>query len=202
MNQCQKPSGWLGKFVIWTMNQRHGALTDWGLSHVAIHARETVLDAGCGGGRTVGKLAARATAGMVYGVDYSEASVRASAHENEPLIREGRVVIEQASVSQLPFPDDTFDLVTAIETHFWWPDLPRDLLEVRRVMKPGGRIAIIAEFYDGGKHAKYAARLASTTGIASLTIEDHRALLAGAGFTGVEVIEESAQGWLCVLGTK
>jgi len=117
-------------------------------------------------------------------------------------VARGLVAIEQASVSQLPFPADTFDLVTAIETHFWWPDLPRDLLEVHRVLKRGRRVAIIAEFYNGGKHAKYAGRLAAGMGIASLTLDEHRTLLEGAGFTGVEIIEEAAHGWLCALGVK
>jgi len=159
MNQCKKPSGLLGKFVLWTMNKRHGGVTDWGLTHVDIGQSDVILDVGCGGGRTVGKLAARASAGRVVGIDYSGESVRASQRENAELIGRGRVAIEQASVSLLPFPDDTFDLVTAIETHFWWPNLPQDMVEVHRVVKPGGRIAIIAEFYNGGKHAKYAGRL-------------------------------------------
>ena len=48
--------------------------------------------------------------------------------------------------------DDRFDLVTAVETHYFWPDLPRDLVEVRRVLKPGGMLALVpatAEAEDG-----------------------------------------------------
>ena len=202
MNQCKKPSGLLGKFVLWTMNKRHGGVTDWGLTHVDIGRSDVILDVGCGGGRTVGKLAARASAGRVVGIDYSGESVRASQRENAELIGRGRVAIEQASVSLLPFPDDTFDLVTAIETHFWWPNLPQDMVEVHRVVKPGGRIAIIAEFYNGGKHTKYAGRLSGVVGIASLTLDEHRALLERGGFSGLEIIEEPARGWLCALGTK
>ena len=202
MNQCRKPSGLLGKFVLWTMNQRHGGLTDWGLSHVPVREDDVILDVGCGGGRTLGKLAARATAGTVTGVDYSEESVRAARRENAGLIERGRVVVEQASVSQLPFPNETFNLVTAVETHFWWPDLPHDMLEVHRVLKPGGHVAIIAEFYNGGKHAKYAGRLAAATEIASLTLDEHRELLELAGFSAIEITEEPERGWLCVLGIR
>jgi ubiquinone/menaquinone biosynthesis C-methylase UbiE len=202
MNQCKKPSGWLGKFVLWTMNRRHSGVTDWGLTHVPIGSGDMILDVGCGGGRTVAKLVARTSTGKVIGVDYSDEAVHASRRENAKSIARGRVAIERASVSQLPFPDDTFDLVTAVETHFWWPDLPQDMLEVHRVVKPGGRIAIIAEFYNGGKHAKYAARLSAATGIASLTIDEHRALLEQSGFTGVEILDDTAHGWLCAIGTK
>ncbi len=201
-SQCQKPSGWIGRLTLWSMNRRHAAVTDWGLRHVRVHPRDVVLDVGCGGGRTVGKLAALTSDGKVVGVDYADASVEASRGENATWIGRGRVEIRQASVSALPFPDDTFDLVTAIETHFWWPDLAHDMREVRRVLKPGGRLAVIAEFYDGGKHAKYAGRLSTAIGIASLTIDQHRDMLATAGFTDVRVIEEEPRGWICVLGSK
>jgi ubiquinone/menaquinone biosynthesis C-methylase UbiE len=97
---------------------------DWGLAHVSVNERDTILDIGCGGGRTLNKLAAMATQEKVYGVDFSGESVAVSKKTNARSIEMGRVEIQHASVSQLPFPDDTFDLVTAVETHFWWPNLP------------------------------------------------------------------------------
>ena len=87
--------------------------------------------------------------GKVYGVDFSEASVAASKRTNARDIEMGRVEIRHASVSELPFPDGMFDLITAVETHFWWPDLPGDMREVFRVVKPGGTFLVIAEVYKG-----------------------------------------------------
>ena len=52
------------------MNMSHSNVTDWGLKHVPIEKRFTILDVGCGGGRTIQKLAAIVTEGMLYGVDY------------------------------------------------------------------------------------------------------------------------------------
>src|SRR6185312_16220335 len=86
VNQCQKPTGWLGRFVLWNMNSRHSKVTDWGLSHVSVGKHHTILDVGCGGGRTVGKLAALAPQGKVYGVDFSRQSVAVSLKENRPWI--------------------------------------------------------------------------------------------------------------------
>ncbi|HEY6853266.1 MAG TPA: methyltransferase domain-containing protein, partial [Gemmatimonadales bacterium] len=71
-DQLRKPSGRTGEAMLRSMNDRHSALTDWGLEQVAIRATDTVLDIGCGGGRTVQKLAARAA--RVWGVDFSETS--------------------------------------------------------------------------------------------------------------------------------
>jgi ubiquinone/menaquinone biosynthesis C-methylase UbiE len=120
------------------MNASHSKVTDWGLGHISVGQGDTILDVGCGGGRTVSKLAAIAVEGKVYGVDYSEESVAASKRTNARGVDAGRVEIRQGSVSQLPFPDGMFNLVTGVETHFWWPDLPGDMREVFRVSEAWG----------------------------------------------------------------
>ncbi len=201
-SQCQHPRGWIGRLVLWSMNRRHGRLTDWGLGHVAVGEHDTILDLGCGGGKTLEKLAAMASNGIVHGVDNSTASVAAAQRTNRRLVDAGRVVIQQASASDLPFPDGTFDLVTAIETHFWWPDLSAGMREGFRLLKPGGRMAVIAEFYNGGKHAKYADRLRKWTTMAILDVEQHRTMFTGAGFADVVIDEEADRGWICCVAAK
>jgi SAM-dependent methyltransferase len=42
-----------------------------------------------------------------------------------------------------------FDLVTAVETHCWWPNLPGDMRKIFRVLKPGGTLILIVEVYKG-----------------------------------------------------
>ena len=150
LDQCRKPTGWLGRLLLWMMNVRHSKLTDWGLQQVSVGKGDTILDVGCGGGETVRKLAAIAAESKVYGIDHSEQSVAAARRTNRQGIAEGRVEIRQASVSELPFSDDLFDLVTAVETQYFWPDLPADMREVLRVLKSGGTLIIMAEAYKGG----------------------------------------------------
>ena len=82
VSQCQKPRGWLGRFILWNMNSRHSKVTDWGLARVSVNCHDTILDVGCGGGKTISKLAAIASQGKVYGVDFSEESVAASQRTN------------------------------------------------------------------------------------------------------------------------
>jgi len=40
-----------------------------------------------------------------------------------------------------------FDIVTAVETHYYWPNLATNVKEILRVLKPGGTFALIAEAY-------------------------------------------------------
>jgi ubiquinone/menaquinone biosynthesis C-methylase UbiE len=194
----------MGRFTLWRMNISHSRLTDWGLAHISVAPDAVILDVGCGGGRTVKKLAAIATQGKVYGIDYSEQSVVATKAENARSIEQGRVEVRHGSVSQLPFADSEFDLVTAVETHFWWPDLPSDTGEVFRVLKPGGTLILIAEIYRGADTmaARLAEKYAPRVGMSLQSVDEHRQLLATAGFSEIQVIEERQKGWICAIGRK
>src|SRR5580704_9374204 len=186
------------------MNASHSKLTDWGLSHISIENERSILDVAYVGGRTVSKLAAIATQGKVYGVDYSDESVAATKRTNAQWIDRGRVEVRHGSVSQLSFPNGIFDLVTAVETHFWWPNLPGDIREVFRVIRPGGALILIAEIYRGANTmaARLAEKYAARTNMALLSVEEHRELCTNAGYLDVEVIKERDNGWICVVGRK
>jgi ubiquinone/menaquinone biosynthesis C-methylase UbiE len=147
-------------------------------------------------------MAAIATEGMLYGVDYAKGSVAASRGKNAELIKAGGVEIRQASVSHLPFPDAKFDLVTAVETQYYWPDPVKDMQEILRVLKPGGTLIIIAESYKGGRYGKpygLAMRLLRST---LLSADEHRELFSAAGYTDAQIFEERDKGWFCGTGRK
>lgn len=203
-DQLRKPIGWLGRWLLRGMNKGHSRVTDWGLSHFTIPHDGAILDAGCGGGRTVAKLAAASGSGRVCGLDHSADSVSVAANTNAPMVRAGRVEIRQGSVSQLPYASDTFDLVTAVETIYFWPDLPADVREVWRVVKPGGSFAMICEVYKGAPAAmsRMVEKHASKAGMNVLTPEEHRTLLEGAGFVEIQVFTDAPRGWVCAMGRK
>ena len=198
--QVKKPTRFVGRLFAWLMNGSHSALTDWALTHLRVDRYAKVLDVGCGGGRTIEKLAAMATS--VYGIDYAAGSVTASCAHNKQLIEEGRVHVERASVSRLPFTDDFFDLVTAVETQYYWPDLLNDMREIRRVLRPGGDLMVVAESYKGGRHDWLLGTVMKLIGSHRMSVEDHRALFTAAGYTEIELFEELGRGWLCAIGRK
>lgn len=203
LSQVRRPSGWLGRLVLWIMNSSHSDVTDWGLSHVDIGKRFIVLDVGCGGGRTIQKMAAVATLGKVYGVDFAIGSVMASSAKNEQLINTGKVEIKQGSVSLLPFPDEYFDLVTAVETHYYWSNLVKDFQEILRVLKPNATFVVIAESYHRNNHYQKLQWLATRIlKFRQLSVEEHREVFSAAGFSDVQIFEDVKKGWLCGIGRK
>jgi SAM-dependent methyltransferase len=201
LTQCRRPWGAVGRLIIWQMNRGHSDVTDWGLGHAKVRDEDMILDIGCGGGRTVGKLAAMASAGKVFGLDYSKASVAAAHRQNGGLIDGGRVLIACGTVSKLPFDDEVFDLATAVETHYYWPDLVADLTEVRRVLKPGARLIIIAETYRGQGFTLVYRLAMKLLGGANLTVDEHRSALASAGLSDIEIDTDRKKGWICAVAT-
>jgi ubiquinone/menaquinone biosynthesis C-methylase UbiE len=202
IRQCRKPAWLPGRFFAYIMNSTHYAMTTWALSHLPLATDSVVLDVGCGGGRTIQQLALLAPAGKISGIDYSATSVAVARRTNAQTIGAGRVDIRVGSVSNLPYADESFDAVTAVETHYYWPNLVTDLGEIRRVLRPGGRIAVVAESYRGKRFGAAEVLVMRLLGSKLLTIEEHRAAFAAAGFSDVAVFEEKKKGWLCVVGER
>jgi serine/threonine protein kinase len=80
-------------------------------------------------------------------------------------------------------PDDVFDLVTAVETQYYWPNLVKDMQEVLRVLKPGGTLIIILESYKKGAHQDWkgmAMKLLNSTSLSAGEINPRLTHLSGA----------------------
>ena len=135
-DNMRKPKGKLGKIQLKSMNKEHTPVSLWGLKHLDIQDDDIVLDIGCGGGININRMSKNAK--KVYGVDYSIENVNLSREVNRQEIYDGKVEILKGNVQDLPFEDNTFDIVTAFETVYFWPDIEKSFGEVKRVLKPGG----------------------------------------------------------------
>ena len=135
-SQCARPKGALGRVMLSFMNYTHAPLTNWGLK------LWTMLDVGCGGGFTIRRLLKAASkrgqsqtrlsfaereqarpkvkGAQVYGIDISEESV-AKAKKVNAKVLDKQVFVTQGSAEKLPYEDGKFDLVTAVETVYFWP---------------------------------------------------------------------------------
>ena len=141
---ARNPQGELGDKLIDKMNINHEKLAQWSLSHLTISKNDKILDIGCGGGVNVDRFL-KITENKVYGLDYSKVACEKSRFLNEDAICEGRCEIIQGSVSDMPFADGSFDIVTGFETVYFWPDFSNDLREVLRVLKDDGILFIANE---------------------------------------------------------
>jgi SAM-dependent methyltransferase len=177
-------------------------MTDWALSQVSIRDSRCVLDVGCGGGAALLKLADLLPGAELHGIDYSAESLRTAARTNKHLIREGRVFIREATVSRLLYDNEYFDLIVAVESHYFWPDLRSDLLELRRVLRPGGKAVLAGGVYLGGKFDSRNRKLAAIGDMSCQTLAELRQILCEAGYTDVEVHEEQNKGWFCAVGHR
>lgn len=200
VRQCRRPWSLPGRLFLWLMNRTHAGVTRWGLRHVTVSPGATILDVGCGGGRTIQTLAGMGQ--MVYGIDYSATSVAAATKANADLIAAGRVDIRQAGVSQLPFADACFDLVTAVETHYYWPDPVHDFQEVLRVLKPRGTLLVIAETYRNQTFGAFLILPMLLLRARYLTLDEHRAMFRAAGFTDIEIEHDPRKGWICGIARR
>lgn len=141
---CACPKGKMGQIMLSMMNFSHAPLTNWGLNFINFKDGWTMLDIGCGGGATIKRLLKHSKGSKVYGIDISRESV-AKSKKNCADMLDKQVFISQGSAEMLPYDNEKFDLVTAVETIYFWPNLSNCFKEVYRVLKPGGQFAIIVE---------------------------------------------------------
>ena len=128
IKNSRKPEGKLGHEILDRMNKSHETMARWGVSHFNIDETDKILDIGCGGGKNLERFAKQiGKDGCVVGIDYSEVSVEKSTDLNKQAIDDGKVKVLQGSVSEMPFEDESFDIVTGFETIYFWPDFINDL---------------------------------------------------------------------------
>jgi ubiquinone/menaquinone biosynthesis C-methylase UbiE len=202
LDQYKRPTGRRGRVVAALMNKGHEALTLWGLTHVNIEPDYVILDVGCGGGKAVSRLAKRAVRGKVFGIDYSADMVKYSQKVNKTLIAENRVEIREGSVEKTGFPDNFFDLVTAIETYYFWPRLPDALQEIKRVLKPEGKLLVVNEMVKDGVYEVEHAEMIEKTQVCLFPLEEIRRIMESVGFVNVQIFTKDGSPWNAILAQK
>ncbi len=70
------------------------------------------------------------------------------------------------------------------------------------MLKPGGKLIVIAETYKGGKYDSLKWPVMWLLRSSHLSVSDHRELFSKAGYTDVEIFEERSKGWICGVGAK
>lgn len=197
-NTC-KPEGFGGKIMVNMMNTGHSSMAEWGFEHIKIQDNDISLDIGCGGGANIKKLLEKSPHGKVTGIDYSDVSVKKSEKMNKAEIKNNRCKILQGSVMQLPFADETFHLITAFETIYFWPDISKAFEQVYRVLKSDGTFMICNE--SDGENSKDEKWTNIIQGMKIYTSEQIEKALKKAGFLDIKT-DKNKKSWLCVVAKK
>ena len=183
ITQCMKPHGEEGVETIKNMNENHQPISEFAFKYVDVGTNDRILDIGCGGGVNIEKFL-KLTDNNVEGIDYSDVSVKESAKRNQKAIGDKRCRIIQADVSKMPIDDEVYDLVSAFETIYFWPDIENTFKEVLRIIKLGGQF-MIAQGTDGN-HPDDEKWLNSVEGMTVYTASELEKYLLNAGFGSVE----------------
>ncbi len=198
---CRKPVGELGAQVVHNMNKSHEKIALWGLDHLDVGENDVILDVGCGGGVNIERFTDK-TNGKVYGVDYSDVSVAESTKHNQKKVDEGQVEIVSGSVSDLPFDDETFNIVSGFETTYFWPDLVNDFREIHRVLKKDGVIFICNGDKKDENLMDRMGDIVNLLDMIVLSEKELHDLLDEAGFTDIEVYTSNDTNYICAIGRK
>lgn len=196
------PTGEYGKLMLADMNEHHLPVTTWGLSHWTVAPNDTILDIGCGGGRTIHTLSQNLTSGKVYGVDYSETALSCAAEYNAAEITANKVKVINASVERLPFSDQTFDKIVTVESFYFWPSPVDNLREVCRVLKIGGTFLLIADICGDADLTEHERENVQAYNLYNPTKAEFERLFRQAGFQNVTVHTKDGTNWICVEGKR
>ena len=200
-SQFRKPAGNAGRSVLEDMNDHHRPLTEWALSFVPQMECRRILDIGCGGGMLISLLAKRFPDAEIYGVDISEESVDMTKKVNADLVERGMCHVSLDHVSHLPFDAGSFDLVTAFETYFFWPDLDNDIRKAASLVAGGGCMVIVSETYPHPAFKERNDDIVRQYGLDLRENDQMVSILEGCGLT-VEVNEIEDRNWVVFIGKR
>lgn len=199
IDQCMKPHGEEGIETIANMNENHKDISKFAFECVNVNNTDKILDIGCGGGVNIEKFL-KLTENNVDGLDYSDISVQESIKRNKNAVDENRCHIIQADVSNMPIEDETYDLVSAFETIYFWPDIENTFKEVSRIIKQNGQF-MIAQGTDGN-HPDDEKWLNTIEGMSVYTAPQLEQYLINAGFKNVNYYKKENDYILVVIAQK
>src|SRR5215216_1742710 len=146
--QFSNPNGICGKFIGNGMAKRNVYDAQWTVSLLNIQPHHRILEIGFGPGVSTQMASEKASKGFVAGIDHSRTMVHVASQRNADAIRSGLMELNQGDVALLPYPDESFDIAFSLHSIYFWQKPVDCLKELRRVLKPGGLLAITIQPKD------------------------------------------------------
>jgi SAM-dependent methyltransferase len=147
-SQLRNPTGAAGSIVGWLMALVNDEPNRLAIDALDLGPGERVLELGFGPGWSLRTIAARTRGARVYGVDRSARMLEQARRMNEVAVSSGRMVLVQGPFSPLPWIDEMFDKVLLVNVVYFFDFDGRDISEVYRVLRSGGRLVIYVTSRD------------------------------------------------------
>ena len=142
MRMFGRPQGLAGRLGGLILARGNRPLAEEFVAFLDVQPTDRILEIGFGPGVAIELLAKAAPGVRVAGIDVSHEMVEQARARNAVAIRAGAVDLRHGTVERMPFEDEAFDLALAINSMQVWPDRVAGLREIRRVLRPGTRVAL------------------------------------------------------------
>jgi ubiquinone/menaquinone biosynthesis C-methylase UbiE len=142
MQQAVKPQGAFGVVMGWLLERGNAVQNRATVDALAPPHGACVLEVGFGPGHALEMLAMSRPVGLVAGVDHSALMVARARRRLNGRRGDAALDLRVGDAGDLPFPDERFDVVFAVNAFHLLPDKERALAEMTGVLKPGGDILL------------------------------------------------------------
>jgi ubiquinone/menaquinone biosynthesis C-methylase UbiE len=183
MSQFAKPTGFFGRLLAKGMARGHKEFYKNAFKAINPKKDDKYLEIGFGSGVFINKYLTNVS--KIAGIDYSEDMVKLACKINRRLVESGKAEFKQGYASSLPWKDNEFTIVAAIEVFFFLDETEKTLKEIFRVLKPEGRLIIEMAYNkeDGMDHNKHIKKM----NLKLYSGEEIKKLLKNAGFKDIKI---------------
>jgi Methylase involved in ubiquinone/menaquinone biosynthesis len=182
------------------MSTRTAGDAQWTVSLLNIQPKSRLLEIGFGGGVSTQLASKEASEGFLAGIDHSATMVQVARKRNADAIKAGRMELNQGDAAAVPYPDDSFDIVFSLHSIYFWKNPVECVKGFRRVLKPGGLLAITIQ-----PENRWGREQAGAPGMTLFSGNQVGELFSSAGFQNVRTESHTQNGEIglqCILGTK